>query len=218
MLASQRCISRNEICVVTQRTSKVMWEEFALNFADSLPDTVFLVDQVGVIQYVNAACIETFGYRPTEIIGHCVMDLVVSFDRRRTEREAAKVLSGQKRVGFENRYRHKDGSEICVSWSARWMEQQHLRIGVARDVTPSKSAPVSIGELVVSHALLERLAPYERKVLQLLLTDASEKQIAEQLGLAVSTTHSYITGIFRKLNVRGRAGLMSLCMRHLVHI
>ncbi|SEQ30331.1 regulatory protein, luxR family [Azotobacter beijerinckii] len=54
------------------------------------------------------------------------------------------------------------------------------------------------------------LAPYERKVLQLLLTEATEKQIAERLGLAVSTTHSYVTSVFRKFGVRGRAGLMSL--------
>jgi len=54
-------------------------------------------------------------------------------------------------------------------------------------------------------------------VLNLLLTEAGEKQIAEQLGLAVSTTHSYITGIYRKFGVRGRAGLMSLWLRHLLH-
>ncbi|MDF3881026.1 LuxR C-terminal-related transcriptional regulator [Cupriavidus basilensis] len=42
------------------------------------------------------------------------------------------------------------------------------------------------------------------------MTDASEKQIARHLGLTVSTTHSYVTSIFRKFGVRGRAGLMSL--------
>ena len=55
------------------------------------------------------------------------------------------------------------------------------------------------------------------RVLNLLLTEAGEKQIAERLGLAVSTTHSYITGIYRKFGVRGRAGLMSLWLRHLLH-
>lgn len=68
-------------------------------------------------------------------------------------------------------------------------------------------------QIMLSHGLLvtsSRLMPSERKVLQLLLTDASEKQIAERLGLAVSTTHQYVTGIFRKFGVRSRAGLMSL--------
>lgn len=68
-------------------------------------------------------------------------------------------------------------------------------------------------QLMLGHGLLVAsipLSPAERKVLQLLLTEASEKEIAEQLGLAVSTTHQYVTSIFRKYGVNGRAGLMSL--------
>jgi len=52
--------------------------------------------------------------------------------------------------------------------------------------------------------------PAERKVLQLLLTKASEKQIAAQLGLAASTTHQHVVALFRKFGVRSRAELMSL--------
>ncbi len=54
------------------------------------------------------------------------------------------------------------------------------------------------------------LTPAERKVLRLLLTKASEKLIAEQLGLAVSTTHQHIVSLYRKFAVRSRAELMSL--------
>ena len=79
----------------------------------------------------------------------------------------------------------------------------------ARDVTELRRRPAA------PSALLSVLAPHERKVVELLLTEATEKQIAERLGLAASTTHSYITGIFRKYGVRGRAGLMSLWLKHL---
>lgn len=68
-------------------------------------------------------------------------------------------------------------------------------------------------QLMLSHGLLlasAPLTPAERKVLQLLLTEAPEKQIAQQLGLAVSTTHQYVINLFRKFGVRSRAGLMSL--------
>ena len=54
------------------------------------------------------------------------------------------------------------------------------------------------------------LTPTEHKVTQLLLTDASEKRIAHQLGLAGSTTHQHVVAIYRKFGVRSRAGLMSL--------
>jgi DNA-binding CsgD family transcriptional regulator len=54
------------------------------------------------------------------------------------------------------------------------------------------------------------LTPTERKVLKQLLTKASEKNIAAELGLAVSTTHQHVVALFRKFGVRSRAELMSL--------
>lgn len=54
------------------------------------------------------------------------------------------------------------------------------------------------------------LTPGERRVLQLLLTKASEKEIARQTGVAPSTAHQHVTRIFRKFAVRSRAELMSL--------
>jgi DNA-binding CsgD family transcriptional regulator len=68
-------------------------------------------------------------------------------------------------------------------------------------------------QLMLSHGLLlasAPLTPTEHKVLQLLLTEATEKTIAHQLGLAESTTHQHVVAIFRKFGVRSRAGLMSL--------
>lgn len=68
-------------------------------------------------------------------------------------------------------------------------------------------------QLLLAHGLLlasTPLTPTEQRVLQLLLTDAPEKRIAHQLGLADSTTHQYVVAIFRKFGVRSRAALMSL--------
>lgn len=68
-------------------------------------------------------------------------------------------------------------------------------------------------QLMLGHGLLmasSPLTPTERKVLQLLLTEASEKQISDQIAIAVSTVHSHVVCIFRKFGVRSRAGLMSL--------
>jgi DNA-binding CsgD family transcriptional regulator len=67
--------------------------------------------------------------------------------------------------------------------------------------------------LMLGQGLLIASAPLtsaERKVLSLLLTDASEKHIAHHLQVATSTTHQYIIRIYRKFGVNSRAGLMSL--------
>jgi DNA-binding CsgD family transcriptional regulator len=67
--------------------------------------------------------------------------------------------------------------------------------------------------LMLSRGLLLANAPLtaaERKVLHWLLTEASEKRIADQIGIAASTVHQHVGAIFGKFGVRSRAGLMSL--------
>lgn len=184
-------------------------EDLVITAADYSPDAIFLVSERGRIRHASAACEDIFGYAPGDFVDQFIIDFVVPADQDATRLEAKEVLAGRKRVGFENRYRHKNGSDVYVTWSAHWVEHERLRVGVARDVTELRRREASPA------ALLSILAPYERKVVELLLTEATEKQIAERLGLAASTTHSYITGIFRKYGVRGRAGLMSLWLKHL---
>lgn len=181
--------------------------QVAAELYDRLPDAVFMVDTDNRIAYVSAACERMFGYTPAEMTGKALFDLVAPEDREKTRLEARAVMQGNAKVGFENRYLHKSGEAVHVMWSTRWLEAEGLRLGIARDITHLKRADAPAFEVAAS---VSALASHERKVLQLLLTDATEKQIAAQLGLAVSTTHSYITGIFRKFGVRGRAGLMSL--------
>ena len=47
-----------------------------------------------------------------------------------------------------------------------------------------------------------------------LLTDWSEKNIADDLGQKLDTTHKHVVSIYRKFNVKSRAGLMSLWLGH----
>lgn len=110
------------------------------NIVDLLLDAVFLVDTDGRIVHVSAACEPIFGYTPDEMIGMEMINLIVPEDRAKTLEEAALVMSGRPRIGFENRYIRKDGSLVHLMWSARWSEADRLRVGVARDITDRKRA------------------------------------------------------------------------------
>ncbi|GAB3537874.1 GGDEF domain-containing protein [Noviherbaspirillum agri] len=110
------------------------------NIVDLLLDAVVMVDVRGCIVFISAACEHIFGYTPDEMIGRTMIDLVVPEDRAKTWEEAMQVMAGKPRIGFENRYVHKDGYLVHVMWSARWSEQDQLRIGVARDITDRKRA------------------------------------------------------------------------------
>jgi DNA-binding CsgD family transcriptional regulator len=58
------------------------------------------------------------------------------------------------------------------------------------------------------------LSRTEQRVLRLLLTRLSEKEIAARLGFTPRTTHAYVTEIFRRFNVSGRPGLTALWLGH----
>src|SRR5262249_40620481 len=67
--------------------------------------------------------------------------------------------------------------------------------------------------VMLHHGLLiarAPLTPMERRLVSLLLTRRGEKEIAHDLGLTLATTHSYITALFRKFGVHGRAALTAL--------
>lgn len=51
------------------------------------------------------------------------------------------------------------------------------------------------------------LPPHQRKVLLLLLTGLSEKQIADKLDLSTNTAHQYVTSLYRRFGVRNRPSL-----------
>lgn len=51
------------------------------------------------------------------------------------------------------------------------------------------------------------LPPHQRKVLLLLLTGLSEKQIAAKLDLSTNTAHQYVTSLYRRFGVRNRPSL-----------
>lgn len=110
------------------------------NIVDLLLDAVVMVDVRGRIVFISAACEHIFGYTPEEMIGRSMIDFVAPEDRAKTWEESMQVMAGKPRVGFENRYIHKDGHLVDIMWSARWSEQEQLRIGVARDVTDRKRA------------------------------------------------------------------------------
>lgn len=68
-------------------------------------------------------------------------------------------------------------------------------------------------QMFYSHGLLvaqEPLTPTQRDVLQLLLSDKTEKEIATEMGQSFHTTHTHVKEIFRKYNVTSRAGLMAV--------
>ena len=99
-------------------------------------DTVFVVDAEHRILFVSDACESLLGYRADELIGTLITRYMHPEDVAMTHASIKRVMNGQPHLDFRNRYLHKSGSVVHILWSARWSEEEQVRIGVARDITP----------------------------------------------------------------------------------
>lgn len=107
---------------------------------DLMLDAVVAVDADGRFRYLSPACERILGYRPEELIGRAMIDLVHPDDRERTLRAAESIMRDQPHFHFENRYLRKDGRVVDLMWSARWSAADGVRLAVARDITAIKHA------------------------------------------------------------------------------
>ncbi|TBR12503.1 MAG: diguanylate cyclase [Lysobacter sp.] len=99
-----------------------------------LPESVCVVDAGGTLLYVNDAFEGLLGYTRDEFIGRCIFELVHPDDREETLDQARRVTAGEAQRHFRNRYLHKDGHSVDLLWSARWLPQYGVRLGVAREI------------------------------------------------------------------------------------
>ena len=105
---------------------------------DSSLDVICAVDAEGIFLKVSAASERVWGYKPEELIGKPIFDIVYHEDTKKTQLSAKNVMAGSNLNHFENRYVRKDGSLVPIEWTARWDEKDQIRYGVARDITEKK--------------------------------------------------------------------------------
>jgi diguanylate cyclase len=103
-------------------------------------DTVFVVDPDSRIVFVSDACEALLGYRADELIGTQITLYMHPEDLEITKASIDRVMSGQPHLDFRNRYIRKDGGVVDILWSARWYEDEGVRIGVARNITALRQA------------------------------------------------------------------------------
>lgn len=108
------------------------------DYIDQLLEAICVVDANGCFLYLSSGCERIFGYKSDEMIGRPMIEFVHPDDRARTLLAASEIMAGDQKIDFENRYIRKDGQIAYIQWSARWSEDQNVRVAVARDITKHK--------------------------------------------------------------------------------
>jgi PAS domain S-box-containing protein len=94
-----------------------------------------IVDREGRVMRANPSWERVLGYRPEELVGRRLVELIHRDDRERTIPRAAAVRQGDAVAdGFENRYLHRDGSVRLLRWTSTFVERLRRGEGPMRYV------------------------------------------------------------------------------------
>jgi PAS domain S-box-containing protein len=163
----------------------------------------------GSFKRLNAAWEKTLGFTREELQSRPMFDFVHPEDLQRTLDQNRKVRSGGQALGFENRYRCKDGSYRWLLWNATADLDRQVIYSVARDITERKQAEQE-RELLL-RKLQDALA--EVRDLQKILPICSYcKNIRDDQNYW-QTVESYIAG---HTNTRLSHGICPACYKSVV--
>lgn len=102
------------------------------------PDLLGILSDAGHFENTNPAWFTTLGLKPDEIERRDFFDFIHPDDIDRTKTAFERIRQGEPILGFENRYRHKDGSYRWLSWNA--VPESGRYYCSARDITDHKEA------------------------------------------------------------------------------
>ncbi|HET7563505.1 MAG TPA: PAS domain S-box protein [Gemmatimonadaceae bacterium] len=114
--------------------------EMEERFFDVSIDMLCFLDFNGYFKRLNPAWERTLGFTRKELMSQPFIEFVHPDDRERTLAQNADVRSGGQALGFENRYRCKDGSYKWFLWNATPGISERTIYSVARDITARKLA------------------------------------------------------------------------------
>jgi PAS domain S-box-containing protein len=103
-------------------------------------DLLCQLDFNGYFRRLNPAWERTFGFTIDELMSRPFIEFVHPDDRERTLAQNKAVRTGGRALGFENRYRCKDGSYRLLRWNAAPDASWSVIYSVARDITAQREA------------------------------------------------------------------------------
>ena len=141
---------RDRAIVLLRRLNETLEEQVAARTAErdqiwqASSDLLAVADLDGRFVSLNPAWSATLGWSEAELKAAPFLDFVHPEDRERTLAAAADLARGEMRLGFENRYRTRDGGYRWFSWNT--VPRDGLIYASVRDVTAIREQARALAE------------------------------------------------------------------------
>lgn len=112
----------------------------------------------GYFVALNPSWQHTLGYSMEDLLAHPFLEYVHPDDVGVTRAEVTRVAEGLETVGFENRFKHRDGHYLWISWNAVADTEHNLLHFVARDVTEQKISQQESEKQAAELAIVAKIA------------------------------------------------------------
>lgn len=110
-------------------------EEKLVPFFESSIDMLCIANYEGYFVDVNPAFISLLGYTQEELFSKKINEFVFEEDRYVTQKVREGIQNNVPLINFQNRYVHKSGALVWLSWSAVPVIEEKLVYAIAKDVT-----------------------------------------------------------------------------------
>ena len=165
----------------------------------------YVIDEHGIIRWVNAAGIELVG----DVRGRQFTSVVAPEDTQRARNAFYRHMIGEEDIDAPVLLIDEDGDRRLVDVSSVCLYSGTRVIGVFGQLVDVAEEP--------DHAPHPHLTPRQAEVLRLLDRGFSTHQIAEELHLSIETVRNHIRAILRALGVHSRLEAVAVShQRHLV--
>lgn len=171
-------------------------------FFNNSTDLMIITSYDSVIKLVNPAWEKTLGYSQEDLQGKNYKELIHPKDLEEMEKGSQTLDNDQELVvGFQNRFRCKNGEYRWVSWNAVVLKENQLVYGFGRDITQQKEAEEALQKLNEelekrvaerTFQLLEAVEKLERENAERCCIEKALKRSEERFRNLVETTNDFV--------------------------
>lgn len=180
------------------------WETLFWDVFERTANPIAMLDESRRLLALNTAGVRLLGYRPGELVGRQIDELIASPPRPQREREWRHLVRTGEQSG-SHIYRRHDGSQIQIDFAIRLVLVGERRLLV--------SVVLPLGRLTLARRVGDGTAPLtprEREVVALIALGRETKGIAEELFISAQTVRTHVQHAMAKLGVHTRAELVAV--------